>query len=135
MVQNVHGQHAPMTSPIGPVTSRTLGRPGALDKLVDDLGSRDAAVGVVRTFAATLSWRASRIERSIVEGQPQASLAVIQDLRNAAIMVGADALALWCRRALATPHDLDDPTEILELAAATLDWLEVWIGDQETAAG
>jgi hypothetical protein len=135
MVQNVPGQHAPMSSLTGPVSSRTLGRPGALDKLVDDLGSRDDAVGVVRTFAATLSWRASRIERSIVEGQPQASIAVISDLRNAAIMVGAKALAQWCRRALASPHTLDDPTEILELAAATLAWLEAWVVLQDSDAG
>jgi hypothetical protein len=135
MVLNDGGQHAPMTPLTGPVSSRTLGRPGALDKLIDDLGTRDDAVGVVRTFAATLSWRASRIERSIVEGQPQASLAVIQDLRNASIMVGADALAHWCRRALASPHDLDDPTEILELAAATLTWLETWVEAQDTTAG
>lgn len=135
MVQNVPGQHARMTSLTGPVSSRTLVRPGALDKLVEDLGTRVDAVGVVRTFAATLSWRASRIERSIVDGQPQASIAVIQDLRNAAVMVGADALAQWCRQALASPHDLDDPTEILELAAATLAWLEVWVVDQDDHAG
>jgi hypothetical protein len=125
----------PMTSLTGPVSSRTLGRPGALDKLIDDLGTLDDAVAVVRTFAATLSWRASRIERSIVERQPQASLAIIQDLRNAAVMVGADALAQWCRVAIASPHDLVDPHEILELAAATLAWLELWISEQESAAG
>lgn len=124
-----------MTSITGPASSRVLGRTSALDKLVDDLGTRDDAIGVVRTFAATLTWRASRIERSIVEGQPQASLAVIQDLRNAAIMVGADALAHWCRLALASPHDLVDPTEILDLAAATLVWLEAWVDEHDTATG
>lgn len=124
-----------MTSLTGSASSRVIGRPTALDKLVDDLGSRDDAIGVVRTFAATLTWRASRIERSIAEGQPQASLTVIQDLRNAAIMVGADALAEWCRLALASPHDLEDPTHLQELAAATLTWLENWVDDQEGAAG
>lgn len=124
-----------MTSLPGSAASRVLGRQEALDKLVDDLGSRDDAVGVVRTFAATLSWRASRIERSIADGQPQACLTVIQDLRNAAIMVGADALAHWCRLALASPHDLHDPGQVHDLAAATLTWLENWVDDQERAAG
>jgi hypothetical protein len=124
-----------MTSLTGPASSRVLGRASALDKLVEDLGTRDDAIAVVRTFAATLTWRASRIERSITEARPQASMAIIQDLRNAAIMVGADALAQWCRFALASPHDLVDPTEILELAAATLVWLETWVDEQDAAVG
>lgn len=99
---------------------------GALDKLIDDLGSTDAVV-VVRTFAATLSWRASQISRAIAEARPQSVLSVIQDLRNGAVMVGAEALVQWCRRAALAPHDLSDADEIVQLASGTHLWLESWL--------
>ena len=130
-----------MTSTTGPLIDRQrLGEPAigslaALDKLVDDLGSLEDAVGVVRTFAATLSWRASRIERSIVDGTPQSAIAVIQDLRNASTMVGAERLGQWCRLALSAPHLLDDASEIVDVAAATHSWLETWLDEQDDAAG
>ena len=123
-----------MTHSTAAAAARSFGTSAALDKLVDDLGTRDDAVGVVRTFAATLSWRASRIERAIVEGHPQSSLAVMQDLRNAAIMVGAEALAQWCRLAIAAPHRLVDGSEIVELAAGTHDWLESWLDERNDEA-
>lgn len=111
-----------------------LGTPATLAKLIDDLGSRSEVVGIVRTFIATLAWRASRIERSIRDGQLSASTAVLQDLRNAALMVGAEAIALWCATALTQPARIRSGAELVELAGRTQSWCEAWLGEHDTVA-